>query len=87
LRGFLPRPFTGMIFPNPGAGSFALKAGEAKTVVLMLRLGREFTAEEVRKSKDATIHIEARATGILVGGVSYQLDPRFKGSAIKRRRA
>src|SRR5262249_13796593 len=53
-------------FANPGAGAFALKAAETKTVVLQLQPGKEFTADDVRKAQDAVIHIEAYAYGVMV---------------------
>ena len=67
-----------VVFANPGGAAFALKPGESKTVVLRLKPGKDFTAEEVAHAKDAVIHIEARANGILVGGMSYALDPHIK---------
>ena len=68
-------------FANPGANAFALKAGEAKTIVIKLNPGKKLGVEHVRKAKDATIHIEAFANDILVGGMSYELDPKLKGPA------
>jgi zinc metalloprotease ZmpB len=66
-------------FANPGAGAFALKAGESKPVVLKLKPGKTFTASDVKKAgRDAVIHIEASANGIPVGGMSYQLDSKLK---------
>jgi zinc metalloprotease ZmpB len=66
-------------FANPGAGAFKLNAGEQKEVVVRLKTGEDFTVEDVKKAKDAVIHIEAFANGIPVGGMSYQLDPELKG--------
>ena len=66
-----------VVFTNPGAGAFALRPGETKTIVLSLKAGKEFTTDEVIRAKDAVIHIEARTNGILVGGMSYTLDPKI----------
>jgi hypothetical protein len=66
-------------FSNNGEGAFSLKSGEAKTVALQVTTGKDFTAAVVKKAKDAVVHIEARANGILVGGMSYSLDPNLKG--------
>jgi hypothetical protein len=68
-------------FSNNGEGAFSLKSGEAKTVALQVSPGKDFTAAAVKKAKDAVVHIEARANGILVGGMSYSLDPNLKGPA------
>jgi len=83
LPKFMARAGWKMSFANPGAGAFTLKPGEAKTVVLQLDPGKEFSAENVREAKDAMIHIETFANGILVGGMSYELDPLLKGSETK----
>lgn len=66
-------------FANPGAGAFSLTPGESKPVVLRLVPGGNFTAKDVTKAgRDATIHVLARANGILVGGMSYTLDPKLR---------
>jgi hypothetical protein len=66
-------------FANPGAGAFALDAGDTRQVVLRLKAGKEFTPQAVIAAKaDTVIHVEARANGILVGGMSYTLDPQRK---------
>jgi hypothetical protein len=64
-------------FDNPGAGAFKLAPGESKSVVLRLKPGKEFAAKDV--TKGAMIRVEAYANGILVGGMSYTLDPKVKG--------
>ena len=67
-------------FDNPGAGAFALKSGEVKGVVLRFKPGREFTAQDVVKARaDAVVHVTATADGIVVGGMSYVLDPKLTG--------
>jgi hypothetical protein len=67
-------------FDNPGAGAFALKSGEVKGIVLRLKPGREFTAQDVVKARaDAVVHVTATADGIVVGGMSYVLDAKLTG--------
>ena len=80
LPKFMVKAGWKMSFANPGAGAFTLKPGGAKTVVLQLDPGEEFGVENVREAKEAMIHIETFANGILVGGMSYELDPQLKGS-------
>ena len=80
LPKFLVKGGWQVTFANPGAGAFHLRVAETKTVVLKLKPGKDFTAEAVRKAKDAVIHIEAYANGILVGGISYQLDPKLRAA-------
>ncbi len=78
LPRFMDKTGWAVTFANPGAGAFSLNAGEAKPVVLKLKAGTSLTSEDVTKNKGAAIHIEAYANGILVGGMSYQLDPKLK---------
>jgi hypothetical protein len=76
LPPFMTKGGWHVTFDNPGAGAFSLKAGEAKQVVIRLAAGKEFTPKDVSSAKDAVIHIQAAANGIVVGGMSYQLDPQ-----------
>ncbi|MFJ9417732.1 hypothetical protein ACIRPT_26730 [Streptomyces sp. NPDC101227] len=62
-------------FANPGGAAFSLGAGEARDIMLQLVPGADFTAEEVYASQNRTIVVTGYADGILVGGMSYQLDP------------
>jgi hypothetical protein len=68
-------------FANPGEGTFNLQAGEATSVTVKLVPGANFTADDVRNANNPTIHIVARANGIVVGGMSYELDPAQNGPA------
>ena len=81
LPKFLVKAGWEVVLENPGADAFALKAGEAKPVVLRLKPGKTFAAKAVKAAKDKTIRLEAYADGILVGGMSYQLDPNLKAPA------
>lgn len=82
LPRFLAATNWGVTFDNPGAGAFALNAGETKTVVLRLNAGKDFTRKDVVKAKtDAVIHFEAYANGIPIGGMSYTLDPDVTSSS------
>jgi zinc metalloprotease ZmpB len=79
LPSILAKAGWDVTFENAGGGAFALKAGEAKSIAVSLKQGKDFTVKDVKASRDKTIHIEAYANGILVGGMSYQLDPTLKG--------
>ena len=74
LPAFLSKGGWTITFDNPGAGAFTLKSGEAKPVVVRIAAGKDFTAKDVSGAKDAVIHIQAIANGIVVGGMSFQLD-------------
>jgi zinc metalloprotease ZmpB len=80
LPSFLVRLGWGVSFANPGADAFTLRPGEAKTIVLQLKPGDDFTSRDVSQAKDATIRIDTYANGMLVGGMAYQLDPKLRRS-------
>jgi hypothetical protein len=85
LPRFLAATGWGATFENPGSNAFSLRPGEAKVVVLRLKPGKDFTGKDVLKAKDdATIHVEARANDIVVGGMSYTLDPQWKAPTAGR---
>jgi hypothetical protein len=65
-------------FANPGGSAFSLAPGEARTVTLAVRAGGEVTADEVTASTDRDVVVYVEADGILIGGMSYQLDPTRK---------
>ncbi len=83
LPAFLAKAGWTALFDNPGAGAFALRPGESKTVTLRLKPGKEFTAADVAREKNAQIRVEAYANGILVGGMTYLLDPAVMGPEAK----
>ena len=65
-------------FTNPGGGLLKMLPGETKEITMRLNPGDKFTPDEIAKSRDAAIIIEAYANGILVGGMTYPLDAKTK---------
>lgn len=65
-------------FHNPGGSNFTLEPGQSRELVMKWKPGTEFTAEDVRRQNQRTIHIESYADDILIGGMSYELDPNLK---------
>ncbi len=65
-----------VVFVNPGAGSFTLPPRGSKEIRLRLKEGADFTAAEV--GGESAIEIVSRIDGIVVGGMTYQIDPRLK---------
>jgi hypothetical protein len=61
-------------FTSPGGGAFSLKARAGRDVVMRLKAGQEFTAKQVRRTRNRSIHVEVFADDILVGGMTYTLD-------------
>jgi len=64
-----------IVFDNPGGGAFTLAPGQSRDIVVVLRPGADFSPEDVARSSDRTLDIQTLADGILVGGMSYELDP------------
>lgn len=64
-------------FANAGGEAFRLEPGASQTIVMRLERGSEFTADDVKAVavEDRSIRVAIRADGILVGGMSYALDP------------
>jgi zinc metalloprotease ZmpB len=65
-------------FTNRGRATFPLQPGESRTVVMRLHPGQPFEAADVEEADEKTILVGGRAGGILVGGLSYVLDPSLK---------
>lgn len=78
LPAFLIERGWKMNFINPGGDAFTLGPGETAQIHLRLAPGKNFTTEDVRSAKDKTIHVMGYADGILLGGMSYQMDPNLK---------
>lgn len=55
--------------------TFRLKSGEKRKIVLKLEKGAEFTSDEIRASKLPAIRVRLFADGLLLGGMSYSIDP------------
>jgi hypothetical protein len=73
LPAFLARRDWRIAFTNPGADSFTLEPSGDREVLMRMLPGRDFTADDMDEAKDPVIRVEARADGILVGGMSYPL--------------
>lgn len=56
-------------------GAFSLAPGEEREVTVSLLPGRDFTAADVRNDPNPTVEIHTEADGIVIGGMSYLLDP------------
>jgi hypothetical protein len=66
-----------LAFRNRGGAAFKLEPGESRVIEMRLTKGADFTADDVAKTQQRTIRVTARADGILVGGMSYELDPKL----------
>lgn len=64
-------------FDNVPDNKFLLKAGEKRRIQLMLHKGKEFTKADIEGSADRMINVSLFANGILLGGMSYYVDPNL----------
>jgi hypothetical protein len=67
-----------LAFINRGGAAFTLEPGESREIVMRLHEGAPFTKDTVAMAQERTIRVSARADGMLIGGMSYQLDPAIK---------
>jgi zinc metalloprotease ZmpB len=65
-------------FINAGGSKFSLGPGETAQIFLRLTPGKEFQTQDVVNTRDRKIHVFGYADGILIGGMSYELDPNLK---------
>lgn len=67
-----------------GGGSakrFTLRPGEKRQVQLGLAAGRPFDARELERVEDRDYVVEVFGNGMVVGGMTYRVDPRLDASA------
>lgn len=66
---------------SPGGAGFGLAAGQKKLVRLAVSAGSEVPVDELRAEGTSDVVISVFADGILIGGMSYRLDPDAKEPA------
>jgi len=64
----------------PG-GQFTLKAGEKRKVQLQLQAGQDFTKVDIAGAGDRNIRVELLANGMVLGGMTYHVDPNLKATS------
>jgi hypothetical protein len=60
---------------------FRLKAGEKREITVRLAKGADFTADDIRASADRNFTVYLYGNGILLGGMTYRVDPEMKEPA------
>jgi zinc metalloprotease ZmpB len=80
LPSFLEERGWKIQYLNRGGASFPLPSGASRNMVIRLIPGADFSPTDVAASPDKTIHLYGYAGGILVGGMSYEVDPKLKAS-------
>ncbi|HWE13234.1 MAG TPA: hypothetical protein VG365_06975 [Solirubrobacteraceae bacterium] len=66
---------------NPGAGSFSLGPRDAREIKPRLIGGRSFTAAELTAAGHVAIDFVVLVDGLVVGGLTYVLDPKLEHPA------
>jgi hypothetical protein len=56
---------------------FTLKAGEKREVRLQLKTGSDFSKADIEGAADRMINVSLLANGLLLGGMSYYVDPNL----------
>jgi hypothetical protein len=77
LPGFLLTRGWAMVFDNPGGGSFSLGPRNTRVVRPRLIGGQSFTAAEIVAAGSVAIMIVVLADGLVVGGLTFVLDPKL----------
>jgi hypothetical protein len=89
VRAILPPFLAGagwtMRFENPGQGSFSLGPRESRQIRPRLLSGRDFSAGDVIDSGAAAIVVLVLADGMVVGGLTFVLDPSLTEPARETR--
>jgi hypothetical protein len=65
-------------FDGIATNKFTLKAGEKRKVRLKLKKGLEFTKADIEGGADRMINVSLLGNGVLLGGMSYYVDPDLK---------
>jgi len=79
MPDFLRRRGWELQFHNPGGASFTLGPRDNREIILSLTPGQEFTPADVAAAgRAAVIDIHALIDDILIGGMSYAIDPKLK---------
>jgi hypothetical protein len=60
---------------------FVLEPGGKRLLRIELSPGRDFTAEDVSRAKDRSITVTLLADGLVLGGMTYDLDPELRRPA------
>lgn len=78
LPDFLASKGWSLSFKNIVNSRFELDSGKQKEVFMELRPGKHFDKYEVEKSENKDINVYVYGDEILLGGMTYRLDPELK---------
>jgi hypothetical protein len=78
LPKFLTKLGWRLDFSNAQGGKFRLEGGKRKEILLNMHAGQDFSRQTVLENvRDSLITVTAYADGIIIGGMSYRLDPNL----------
>ncbi|MGI8806991.1 MAG: hypothetical protein ACR2KK_03955 [Acidimicrobiales bacterium] len=66
-------------------GSFTLAPGAEREVRISLVPGRDITPDDVKADRTRTIDVRVVADGVVLGGMSYLLDPKLRRPPVERK--
>lgn len=69
-------------FRDTDGGKFRLQSGAKREIQLEVEPGQDFTAADVKSARKRSIEVEVYADGILIGGMTYPLDPEMKKAKV-----
>jgi hypothetical protein len=81
LPSFLASRGWSLVLENPGAGSFSLGPRDSRLIRPRLIGGQSFTATDLQAAGYVAIELVVLADGLVVGGLTYVLDPGLKHPA------
>jgi zinc metalloprotease ZmpB len=81
LPGLLAQRDWRLDITSKGGSAFTLRPGDSREILMSLAKGKDFTADDVERAEDRSIQVAARADGILIGGMTYQMDPKLERPA------
>ena len=80
LPEFLTRLGWEVRIVSAGGSDFGLRPGIRKDILIDVKEGGDFTREMVLASPETLIHVTAQADGIIIGGMSFKIDPNMRHS-------
>ncbi len=68
-----------------GGNIFTLANGERREITITLKPGKDFNRDDVLRAKeDTAVRVVVHADGIMIGGMTYVLDPKLRRAPIER---
>ena len=79
------RGWRGGLDRREGGVSLSLAPGASREVTVSLKPGRDFNRLELLQSRGGAIRVSVFADGMIIGGMTYRLNPNLRRAPIERR--